>query len=219
MKVYKAIENVMRDLGSEGIGKNKQNKMQNYAFRGIDDVLNALNPILSKHGLIICPRVLTRETVERQTKSGGALFYTFVHAEFDFICSEDGSKHTASTMGEGMDSSDKSTNKAMSAAYKYAAFQTFCIPTEAVDSEIESHEVAPVVKQVKQKEITKPTPSMLLGLFGDLEKSGRSKQRMKDYMVNSLGVPSTDKLTMEQFNKLAEWIKGDELPDFEVPKK
>ena len=78
---------------------------------------------------------------------------------------------------------------------------------------------SPVVKQVKHKVITKPTSSMLLGLFGDLEKSGRSKQRMKDYMVNSLGVPSTDKLTMEQFNKLAEWIKGDELPDFEVPNK
>lgn len=42
----------------------------------------------------------------------------------------DGSRHTVSTFGEAMDSADKATNKAMSAAYKYMAMQTFCIPTE-----------------------------------------------------------------------------------------
>ena len=34
------------------------------------------------------------------------------------------------TYGEAMDSADKSTNKAMSAAYKYMCLQVFCIPTE-----------------------------------------------------------------------------------------
>ena len=66
-----------------------------------------------------------------------------VHAEFDFVSAEDGTKHTASTFGEAMDSSDKATNKAMSAAYKYAAFMTFCIPVEGDnDSENDHHEVA-----------------------------------------------------------------------------
>ncbi|MGL9724902.1 ERF family protein, partial [Sodalis sp. (in: enterobacteria)] len=45
---------------------------------------------------------------------------------------------------EAMDSGDKATNKAMSIAYKYAAFQAFCIPTEetAIDADAEVHEVA-----------------------------------------------------------------------------
>lgn len=37
-----------------------------------------------------------------------------------------------------MDSADKSSNKAMSAAYKYAAFQAFAIPTEG-DNDADAH--------------------------------------------------------------------------------
>jgi hypothetical protein len=66
-----------------------------------------------------------------------------VEAEFDFVCAEDGSKHTVKTFGEAMDSGDKATNKAMSAAYKYAAFQAFAIPTEGDnDADAQTHEVA-----------------------------------------------------------------------------
>jgi hypothetical protein len=75
------------------------------------------------------------------------LFVAVVHAEFDFVSTVDGSKHTAATFGEAMDSSDKATNKAMSAAFKYAAFMTFCIPTEGDnDADATSHEVAPKVE-------------------------------------------------------------------------
>ena len=39
---------------------------------------------------------------------------------------------------------EKSVNKAMTAAFKYALFQTFCIPTEGSDdADSESHEVVP----------------------------------------------------------------------------
>ncbi len=141
--VYAAIAAVQAEIAATGIGKHRHNKQQGYQFRGIDDVFNALAPILAKHRLVIVPRIVARECVERQGKSGGALFYTTVEAEFDFVSAEDGSKHTARTYGEAMDSGDKATNKAMSAAYKYAAFQAFCIPTEetAVDADAETHEV------------------------------------------------------------------------------
>jgi hypothetical protein len=101
-------------------------------------VYNAIAPLLAKHSLCILPRVLTRECVERASKSGGALFYVTVEVEFDFVSAEDGSKHTVKTFGEAMDSGDKATNKAMSAAYKYAAFQAFSIPTEA-DNDADAH--------------------------------------------------------------------------------
>jgi hypothetical protein len=141
--VYAAIAAVMADLSREGITKDRKNAQQGFAFRGIDDVLNTLNPILSRHRLLMLPRVLSRSCEERATKSGGALFYTTVHAEFDLVAAEDGSKHTVATYGEAMDSGDKSTNKAMSAAYKYAAFQAFCIPTEGDnDADSITHEPA-----------------------------------------------------------------------------
>lgn len=129
--VYKAINAVQGALAKSGISKDRTNTQgSGYKFRGIDDVYNAIAPLLAEHGLCILPRMTERTCEERQSKSGGALFYTTVKAEFDFVSAEDGSKHTVSMYGEAMDSGDKSTNKAMSAAYKYAAFQAFSIPTE-----------------------------------------------------------------------------------------
>ena len=148
MKVYKAINAVQSELSFVGITKDRRNMQgSGYNFRGIDDVYNAIAPLLAKHSLCILPRVLTRECVERASKSGGALFYVTVEVEFDFVSAEDGSKHTVKTFGEAMDSGDKATNKAMSAAYKYAAFQAFSIPTEA-DNDADAHTHAVASKTV-----------------------------------------------------------------------
>jgi hypothetical protein len=130
LNVYQCIAAVSAELAQTGISKDRKNDQQHYSFRGIDDVYNALASVLARHGLVILPRMVSRSQTERTTKTGGALFYTTVEAEFDFVSAHDGSRHTIRTYGEAMDSGDKSTNKAMSAAYKYAAMQAFCIPTE-----------------------------------------------------------------------------------------
>jgi hypothetical protein len=130
MKVYEKINKVQAALAKDGVTKSRKNVSQGYSFRGIDDVLNALSPLLAEHGLCILPRVLSRICEERQTKAGTTMFYVTVEVEFDFVASEDGSKHTVKTYGEAMDSGDKATNKAMSAAMKYACIQAFSIPTE-----------------------------------------------------------------------------------------
>lgn len=144
MSVYKAINKVQADLAKAGISKGRRNTQgSGYNFRGIDDIYNVVSPLLAEHGLCILPRVISRECVERQSKAGGALFYTSVEVEFDFVCADDGGMHTVKTFGEAMDSSDKSTNKAMSAAYKYACLQAFAIPTEGDnDADSQTHEVA-----------------------------------------------------------------------------
>jgi hypothetical protein len=154
MNVYQAISAVQKDLSTQGISKDRKNMQgSGYAFRGIDDVYNALAPFLAKHGLCILPRVLNRESIERQSKAGGALFYITVEVEFDLVAA-DGSKHTIKTFGEAMDSGDKATNKAMSAAYKYACMQSFCIPTEGDnDADAQTHQVAPKVEKPKGIEL------------------------------------------------------------------
>lgn len=144
-KVYAAISAVAKEMASTGISKDRFNKVQGFNFRGIDQVYNALAPALVTHGLVILPRLTERTCTERINKNGTALFYVVVKAEFDFVSTEDGSIHTVTTYGEAMDSGDKATNKAMSIAYKYAAFQAFCIPTEetAIDADAEVHHVQP----------------------------------------------------------------------------
>ena len=145
-EVYKAINKVMAVMAAEGISKNRNNSQQGYRFRGIDDVYNSLSRPMVDAGLVVMPRVLSRECTERQTKSGSTLFYVVVDCEFDFIAVSDGSKHTVKTFGEAMDSADKATNKAMSAAMKYAYMQAFCIPTEG-DNDADAHTPEPAPKQ------------------------------------------------------------------------
>lgn len=166
-RVYRAINDVMKEMSLEGISKDRRNTQgAGYNFRGIDDVLNSLSSKLSKHSLCILPRVIERECIERQSKAGGALFYTTLKVEFDFVSSEDGSKHTVVTVGEAMDSSDKSSNKAMSAAMKYACIQTFCIPTEG-DNDADAHTPEPEPKNKEQrKEQSKPVASEWTFPFG-----------------------------------------------------
>lgn len=152
--VYQAIAAVIGELAKEGIAKERTNSQgHGYKFRGIDDVYNALSKLLARHKLVVLPRMMSRELIERESKAGGALFYVTVSAEFDFVSAEDGSKHTVGPMyGEAMDSGDKATNKAMSAAYKYAAMQAFCIPTEGDnDADSQTHEVTSAVAALRKQ--------------------------------------------------------------------
>lgn len=185
MKIYQAINAVQAELAKTGIAKDRRNASQGYNFRGIDDVYLALSPLLAKHGLCILPRVLSRTVTERATPKGGVLFYTVVEVEFDFVCTEDGSKHTVKTFGEAMDSGDKSTNKAMSAAYKYAAFQAFAIPTEGDnDADASTHEVAPApdMKAILHGIATAATEESLKGHFSAAWQmlDGANRDRAKD---------------------------------------
>ena len=140
-QVFSAIVAVMQDV--EHIGKNRQNEAQRYKFRGIDDVYNALHSILAKHGVFSVPTVLEDRHEERLSKSGSANIYRVLKIQYRFFA-KDGSFFDAVVIGEGMDSGDKASNKAMAVAHKYALLQVFAIPTEEEkDPEVDSHEVQP----------------------------------------------------------------------------
>lgn len=142
-KVYAAINAVQAAMSREGIAKDRKNAQQGYSFRGIDDCYAAVGPHLAAQRLCVLPRVIDRQVLETTTKAGGALFYTVLKVEFDFVSVEDGSKHTVCLIGEAMDSGDKSSNKAQSAALKYCFLQVFCIPTEGDnDADSTTHEAA-----------------------------------------------------------------------------
>jgi hypothetical protein len=141
MNVYQAIVGVMGDIGA--IGKEKVNTQQNFKYRGVDDVMNALQPLLVKHKLFIVPNILKQTREERQSSKGTNLIYSVCDIEYTFYA-EDGSSIKCTVTGEGMDSGDKATNKAMAIAFKYACFQVFCIPTEEMkDPDAECHDVRP----------------------------------------------------------------------------
>lgn len=127
-RVYRAITAVSADLAKRGIAKSHTNVDDRYDYRSINDLLDGLSPLLVKHRLCVLPRTLERVAVERAEKGGAIVSSVTVRVAFDLISSFDGSAHCIESYGEALDASDKATAKAMSAAYKTAMFQTFCVP-------------------------------------------------------------------------------------------
>jgi ERF superfamily len=129
--IHEAMVAIAGDLSKTGIAKDRRNEQQNFRFRGIDDVMNAVSPTFAKHGVVFLPVYTDYPDVERITGKGTTLIYAKVKGDFTYVSAKDGSSVTVTTFGTAMDSGDKATNKAMSAALKYALLQTFLIPTES----------------------------------------------------------------------------------------
>jgi hypothetical protein len=139
-KIYPAIARVMGKISA--IGKDHKNMQQNYSYRGIDDVYNMLQPLFAEEQLVIIPNVIDVKRETHQSAKGSNLLYTIVTVRYT-ILHADGSKIDSVVCGEGMDTGDKSLNKALAGAQKYWALQTFLIPTEeSKDSENDSPEIA-----------------------------------------------------------------------------
>jgi hypothetical protein len=174
MQIFKAITDAMQDIGP--ITKAKRNQAQGYNFRGIDDVYNELQPILAKHGIFTTSEIMSEKTEDRTTSKGSALIYRILRIKWRFNAA-DGSSVCTETIGEGMDSGDKASNKAMSVAHKYALMQVFAIPTEdAKDPEHDSHDVKP-----KAQPAPKESPRVKIGKeIGEILKDPKFTDEDKD---------------------------------------
>jgi len=151
-QIYPKLMAVMADM--EAIGKERKNTQQGYNFRGVDDVYNMVQPIMAKHGVVMASTILADSHEERTSKGGGVLIYRILKIRYSFIAA-DGSSLNTEVIGEGMDSGDKATNKAMSVAQKYAILQMFLIPTVDL-KDPENDDPKPEAKNKPVGQVTKP---------------------------------------------------------------
>jgi len=126
-KIYAAMVQSMKDINA--VAKGEKNQKQGWMFRGVDTIYNELHNILANNGIFMLPEVISDETEERTTASGGNLIYRKLRIKYHFVAG-DGSEVTATIQGEAMDSGDKASNKAMAIGHKYTLLQVFLIPTE-----------------------------------------------------------------------------------------
>lgn len=135
--VYPSINRVAAHFAKFGIAKSAMNLVDGYDYRSIDDVVAAVSPLLAKHRLCMLPKVVERVASSRRSVEGEMLQHVSLRVAFTISSARDGSDHVVETFGEALDAGDKATAKAMSAAYKSAMIQVFCIPvrgTEDVDA-------------------------------------------------------------------------------------
>lgn len=228
-EIYGLIAKASQMIGA--IGKNTRNQQQGFMYRGVDAVMNALSPVMTELGIFMCPEVLEQTREERVNAKGTTLLYSILKIKYTFYA-PDGSNVSCTVIGEGMDTGDKASNKAMSVAFKYAAFQMFCIPTEEmVDPDAEVHEVMPKFtrpQETAKAEVTKVPAANPVFAYIESERSfmadrmGITKEEMKikfGAMRKSLieggvvkNIPA-DKLTMEQAKELVEAIYANFFTD------
>lgn len=192
--IFKKMSDVMKDVGA--IGKDQKNTQQGFKFRGIDQFVNALYPALTKHGVFMAPRATSfaheLKDVVRGSGKAGVDKHVSIMMEYDFYA-EDGSKVTVGPVpAEGLDSGDKATNKALSAALKYALIQTFSIPTEDMaEADFESPEIGATKNTATTTETTATVKAAPTPAVEPLKKSSFRKPKADVPVTTSSEVPLT----------------------------
>lgn len=199
MNIYQSITKIMEEVPS--IGKTQRNKIQGFMYRGIDDVMNALQPLLAKNKVFIVPEILEQTREERTTSKGGNLIYSICKIKYKFYA-EDGSSVEAITIGEGMDSGDKATNKAMAIAMKYALFQVFCIPTDEMkDPDSETPEQSTKKSSVTDNKISEADAKKVEAMMKEMG------WNVEELLQKNYKISKTTDLTASQYVKILEAIK------------
>lgn len=138
--IHKAILSIMRDIGA--IGKEGTNEQQKFPYRRLEDVYNRVQPLMRKYGIYSVSEIVACERQERKTSKGNPLLYSVLTVKYTFYA-EDGSCVATEVVGEGMDSGDKASSKAMSVAHKYAICQMLAIPFDVEDPDRYSPQLGP----------------------------------------------------------------------------
>jgi hypothetical protein len=142
-KIHAALNLVMKQVGA--VKKNDRNDFQQFMFRGVDAVVNAVYPALVEHRVTVQPKVLKYDysTIDvgkgAQSKPMG---HARVIVEYTFTSAEDGSTASAAAAGEAFDSGDKATPKAMSVALRTALLQSLMLPTDDPEPDAQTYERA-----------------------------------------------------------------------------
>ena len=165
MLIYEKIPLIMGEI--KEIGKDRTNSMQKYNFRGIEDLYNNLKPIMAKYGVFCVPQVIEsqyqqfeKETFDSFKKEKKIqINYRTIHKVNHKFYATDGSFIEVITCGEGIDQSDKSSNKALSSAMKYAFIELFSVPTEDIsdgdNDHIVNEKIEKKVVDIKSKKESK----------------------------------------------------------------
>lgn len=129
-QVYELIGRCAKEIGA--VAKKETNKSQGWNFRGVDAVVNACAPALSRHGLFFVSRIADLAEKTHQTRNGTVMNNIRLTVEY-IIYAPDGSFLATQVIGEASDSGDKGCAKAMSVAERIMLLQLFHLPTDEPD--------------------------------------------------------------------------------------
>ena len=123
-------EAIVQIYGACGYVQKRKSPNLTYTFAGERELIQALRPEMEERGVLMyVAEYLDVAHTVGQTSTGKQTNITTCRAVVRFLHAPSGTFIDVQALGEGSDSSDKSGNKAMTCAFKYAMRQTFCIET------------------------------------------------------------------------------------------
>ena len=142
-----ALNAVMAEMPGVPKGRKADPKQGGYAYRGIEDITLALQPLLAKHGVVFIPHV---DLVEIKDITVADKPWTDTILSVSYTIRSTGSDEPivcGPFIGIGRDNSDKGANKAMTQAWKYCLLQLLCIADQDDDAD-GTHQPAQVVRPI-----------------------------------------------------------------------
>lgn len=124
--IHRLITEIIGALPAIGKDRTVTGGGPTYQYRGIEDILPHIRAAFTKHGVHVTPSYAVLSDQTYTVRSGAEWRRVVIEGTFRFWCGN-GSYVETVTIGEASDAGDKSFNKAMTAAYKYALVQTFCL--------------------------------------------------------------------------------------------
>jgi hypothetical protein len=121
------IARVLAEVGP--VVKSQTNTHQNYNFRGIDQVVNAVNAAFKKHRIFPTSKIEFFQVRDAMTTANKPTREATLRVTYRFTA-PDGSYVETEVPGEALDTSDKTTPKAMSVALRIALLQMLLLPTD-----------------------------------------------------------------------------------------
>ena len=124
-EIFKAMNQVMTQVGYV---QKQRGKNLNYSYAGEAALIEAIRPAMVDNGLFVFPAAVKAKSDTYTTARGSIMNRAVVTVTYRFA-HVSGETFDIQVTGEGSDIGDKSYNKAMTGAYKYALRQSFCIET------------------------------------------------------------------------------------------
>lgn len=198
LNLYQKILKITESIGS--IKKTGKNQQQGYGFIEQSEVMAELRPQLVKWGVVIQPETVSRTTDKFQNSKGTTFVHANVVSRYTVINADNPEERFVSEWdaGEAMDTSDKATNKAVTASQKTYLMKLFNI-SDKDDADKDSPEAQPPKNKVP-KPTDKATPKQKQQLMNMMKAVGMDKDQMSFMVETVLGKP--DVTTVEDYNKL-----------------
>ncbi len=125
--IYQALNAVM---GQVGYVQKTDGGGLRYSFVGEAELIKAIRPAFVEHGIVVHPSTMTNVITDSYTtKNGAVMNRTIASMVYRFAHAPSGTFIDVAVNGEGADGGDKSSNKALTGAFKYALRQTLMIET------------------------------------------------------------------------------------------